>query len=109
MSISTKRKKKKGSSFQPVGDLFSAYQPKQEKGYITQEFQEYGYRLAAELNDLKHKSLYIKLAKEERRSLLDQAKRFVIDAKADNKGALFMWKLKELRKKREETQEEEQP
>jgi hypothetical protein len=39
----------------------------------------------------------MKLAKTEKRSLLETALRFAIDSNADNKGALFMWKLKELR------------
>lgn len=66
--------------------------------YITKEFQDYGYRLAAKLNDLEHKSLYIKLAKEENRGLLDRALSFAIDyPEARNKGKIFMWKLKELR------------
>ena len=64
--------------------------------YISREFQDYGYRLAAELSDLKHKSLYIKLAKTIDRAILEQCRRFVIDSNADNKGAMFMWKLKEL-------------
>ena len=42
--------------------------------------------------------IYMKLAKTVHRSLLEKALSFVIDSKADNKGALFMWKLKELRK-----------
>ena len=67
--------------------------------YVTREWQDYGYRLAKELGDEAHKSLYIKMAKNEDRTLLEQAKRFVIDANADNRGALFMWKVKELRKK----------
>jgi hypothetical protein len=67
--------------------------------YITKEFQDYGYRLAVKLNDLKHKSLYIKLAKEEKRGILGRALSFAIDyPKADNKAKIFMWKLKELRK-----------
>lgn len=66
--------------------------------YITREFQDYGYRLAVKLNDLEHKSLYIKLAKNEERAFLDQALSFAIDyPKAENKGKIFMWKLKELR------------
>lgn len=89
-----------GTGFQSLGSLFVNYAPQDDQGYITQEFQDYGYRLAAELNDLQHKSLYIKLAKEEERGLLEQARNFVIDSQADNKGALFMWKLKELRRKR---------
>ncbi len=93
---------RKKSSFQSVGSLFTQYQPKKSKGYITKEFQEYGYSLAAELDDLKHKSLYIKMAKEENRGLLEQAKSFVIDSQAKNKGALFMWKLKQLRQEAKE-------
>lgn len=69
--------------------------------YVTHEFQDYGYRLALKLNDLKHKSLYIKLAKEEDRALLDQALMFTADyPNARNKGKIFMWKLKELKKER---------
>jgi len=65
--------------------------------YVTREFQDFGYRLAEELGDTTHKSLYIKLAKNTPRSLLEEAKSFVLNnPKAKNKGALFMWKLKEL-------------
>ena len=66
--------------------------------YVSREFQDYGYRLAAELGDMKHKSLYIKLAKTVDRAILEACKRFVMDSNADNKGALFMWKMKELKK-----------
>ncbi|MDO8488247.1 MAG: hypothetical protein Q7S31_02940 [bacterium] len=65
--------------------------------YISREYQDYGYRLAAELGDLKHKALYIKLAKTVDRAVLDACRRFVLDSNADSKGALFMWKLKQLR------------
>ncbi len=61
--------------------------------YVTREYQDYGYRLAAELTDLKHKALYIKLAKTVDRAVLEACRRFVIDSNATNKGALFMWKL----------------
>ncbi len=62
------------------------------------EFQAYGQRLAEELKDLKKVTLYMKLAKEEERSLLEQAKEFVLGAnKVRNRGALFMFKLKQLR------------
>jgi hypothetical protein len=64
--------------------------------YISREFQDYGYRLAVELDDLKHKSLYIKLAKTLPRALLEQARCFVKDANAHSKGRLFMWKIKHL-------------
>ncbi|PIS08773.1 hypothetical protein COT75_04805 [Candidatus Beckwithbacteria bacterium CG10_big_fil_rev_8_21_14_0_10_34_10] len=70
-----------------------------KKKYISREFQDYGYRLAMELNDPKHKSLYIKLAKELPRNMLEQAKIFVKDAyQVKSRARLFMWKVKELRK-----------
>lgn len=72
--------------------------PVERNKFVTREYQDYGYRLSMELSDPKHKSLYIKMAKEMDRSVLEQAKRFVIDSNADNKGALFMWKLKEMKK-----------
>lgn len=66
---------------------------------VSQSFQIVGYEMAQKLGDLKHKSLYIKLAKEEPRSRLEQAFRFAIDyPKAQNRGKLFMYKLKELKK-----------
>lgn len=65
--------------------------------YVSREYQDYGYRLAMELGDERHKSLYIKLAKETDRAILEQCRSFVLDSNADNKGALFMWKLKKLK------------
>lgn len=86
------------SNFQPIQNLFSNYQLEDKGGYITQEFQDFGYRLAVELNDLKHKSLYMRLAKKEKRAMLEQALAFVSDAStAKSKARLFMWKLKQLR------------
>jgi hypothetical protein len=73
--------------------------------YVSKEFQDYGYRIAHKLGELKNVSLYIKLAKEKPRVWMDQAFSFAIDyPNAKNKGRLFMWKLKELEdefKKRE--------
>lgn len=67
--------------------------------YISREFQKYGYDLAAELGDLKNKSLYIKLAKETPRWLMEAARNFVKDAaNVKNPTALFLWKLTELKK-----------
>lgn len=71
------------------------------KKYITREFQDYGYRLALELDDLEHKSLYIKLAKEVPRKLLEETKVFVKEAyDVKNKARLFMWKLATLRREK---------
>jgi hypothetical protein len=52
--------------------------------------------LAEKLEDERRKSLYIKLAKTLPRPVLEEALRFVVDSGARKKGALFMWKLKEL-------------
>ena len=79
-----------------VSDILKKFDPTKDK-YISREFQSYGYHLAESLNDMKHKSLYMKLAKTVHRSILEKALSFVIDSKAINKGALFMWKLKQLR------------
>lgn len=77
--------------------IFDSRAKPEENKYVTREFQDFGYRLAKELDDEAHKSLYIKLAKTVDRAILEQARRFVIDSNADNKGALFMWKMKELK------------
>lgn len=89
--------KKKYQGMQSLGVILKD-SPLDRKKYITREFQDYGYRLACELGDLEHKSLYIRLAKEERRELLEEAKIFVKEAyDVKNRARLFMWKLKELR------------
>ncbi len=85
------------TSFKSLGSLFDNYQLDDKGGHITREFQDYGYRLAVELNDLKHKSLYIKMAKEVDRRILESARSFVQDAQAKSKAKLFMWKVKELK------------
>ena len=89
--------------FNSVKDIFLNKQKSDSGKYITREFQDFGYRLAEELNDLPHKSLYIKLAKNHPRALLEETKAYVLNyPQAKNKGALFMWKLKELKESVEE-------
>ena len=84
--------------FKSVGQLFLGYDLEKKGKYVSREFQDYGYRLAVELNDVKNKSLYIKLAKQEERSLLEQARTFVKDAnQVRSKARLFMWAIKKLR------------
>lgn len=82
---------------QSIGSLLQQYTLDDKGGRITREFQDYGYRLAVDLNDLDHKSLYIKMAKTIDRSVLEEARTFVLDSNAKSKGRLFMWKVKELR------------
>ena len=64
------------------------------------EFQAYGNRLAEELGDTKHRALYIKLSRKEKRSDLEQAREFALGyEKEPSKGKLFMWKLNQLKQK----------
>ncbi len=79
-----------------IGNILKNYDPKVDK-HISREFQAFGMHLAEELDDYKHRGLYIKLAKTHPRSLLEKAYSFVIDSNAKNKGALFMWKLAQLK------------
>lgn len=88
----------KQSGFFPVGAVLKDFNSDEDK-YISREFQKYGYELAKELGDLKNKSLYMKLAKETPRGLLESAKNFVKDAyEVKSPPRLFMWKLAELKK-----------
>lgn len=89
---------KKNKEFHALGGLFDDYALEDKGGYITQEFQDFAYRLAIELDDLPHKSLYMRLAKSTKRGLLEQALSFVADApNVKSKAKLFMWKLKQLK------------
>lgn len=81
---------------QSIKTVLDKFNPSTDK-YVSREFQTFGIHLAEELNDYKHKSLYIKLAKTEHRALLEKALSFAIDSTARNKGALFMWKLAQLK------------
>ncbi len=89
------------TSSQPtlLGDILSKYKPDDSAKYFSREFQDYGYRLAVDLNDMAHKSLYIRMAKTTPRMILEQARAFAVDADhAKSKGRLFMWKVSELKK-----------
>lgn len=80
---------------QSVSDILKTFNPLEDK-YVSREFQSFGVYLSQKLQDERRKSLYIKLAKTIPRPILEEALRFVVDARAKRKGALFMWKLKEL-------------
>ena len=100
MSIKSKTNKSEKRGFEKVDDIIR--NKLEEKGpvYAKYEFQEYGVRLSEELHDKRHKSLYIKFAKEKPRGRLEEAKNFAKDysTKSLNRGKLFMWKLGELEK-----------
>lgn len=82
---------------QSIKSVLDKFNPTTDK-YISREFQSFGIHLTETLDDYKHKSLYIKLAKTTPRALLEKALSFACDSTADNKGALFMWKLTRLKK-----------
>ncbi len=79
-----------------VKQILRNFDPTQDK-YISREFQSFGIHLTEELDDYEHKSLYIKLAKTTHRSILEKALSFAVDSGAKKKGALFMWKLQQLK------------
>ena len=78
-------------------DYLETIKERKKKSRVYKKFQLTGLMIAQLLNDEVHKSLYIKLAKTVHRSILEKALSFVSDSNADNKGALFMWKLKQLK------------
>lgn len=70
--------------------------------HIFYEFQDFAYRLSVDLEDLKHKSLYFRLAKKQKREYLEKARYFAIDyplkkQKGSSKAKIFMWALKKLK------------
>ncbi len=81
---------------QSIKTVLNRFDPVKDK-YVSREFQTFGLRLSEELDDYKHRSLYMKLAKTVHRSILERALSFAVDSNAKNKGALFMWKLKEIK------------
>lgn len=88
---------------QTIGDVLKKFNPVEDK-YISREFQSFGIYLSEELNDYKHKALYIKLAKTVHRSILEKALSYVKDANTHtkNKGPLFMWRMKQLKENEKE-------
>lgn len=65
---------------------------------IAHEFQFYGCFLAESLGDTKHYGLYIKLAKNLPRPMLEEALNFTKGYYgAKSKSRVFMWKLQQLK------------
>ena len=68
--------------------------------YVKMEYQSYGLELAKELQDWKNRSLYIRLAKNTDRKILEMARYFVKDQSPETIKTpykLFMWKLRQLK------------
>jgi len=71
--------------------------------YVKMEYQAYGLELAKELKDWKNRSLYIRLAKNTDRKILEIARYFVKDQNPNSIKTpykLFMWKLGQLKEKK---------
>jgi hypothetical protein len=66
--------------------------------YISRPEQLLALRVAKELGDEKHKTLYLHLCKHLKAGLIEQALGFVSDAQARDRGRLFSWKIKQLRR-----------
>jgi hypothetical protein len=81
---------------QSVGKILKRFDPTKDK-YISRDFQAFGIYLAEEMDDYKHRGMWIKLAKTNHRAILEQAFSFVKDSTADNKIGLFLWKLKQIK------------
>lgn len=80
-------------------DLLSQKELKTDGKYISQEFQDFAYRLAMTLStpqDRKTIEMCMRLVKQKPRALLEQTLQFVQDAPARNKVALFLWKMKQI-------------
>lgn len=87
------------SSIKDQLDLFKQTLKGRQK-YVKNEYQAYGLELAKELGDWKNRSLYIRLAKQIDRGLLEKARYFVKDQTTGSIKTpykLFMWKLKQIK------------
>lgn len=81
-----------------ISKIIAETQHKDRPKNISKEFQHYGVYLAESLEDTRRYSLYIKLAKEINRSILEEALNFTKGYySAKSKAKIFMWKLKELK------------
>jgi len=81
---------------QSVGKILKRFDPTKDK-YISRDFQAFGIYLSEEMDDYKHRGMWIKLAKTNHRAVLEKALSFVKDSTADNKIGLFLWKLKQVK------------
>lgn len=85
--------------FKPMASILDKYDLEETKQRrISREFQDYAYRLAVELDDTAHTAIYMRLAKNTPRPIVEQARLFILGANnPTSKARLFMWKLKQLR------------
>lgn len=96
------------AGFKPITLILDKYDLEETKQRrISREFQDYAYRLAVELEDTAHTPIYMRLAKNTPRSVIEQARLFVLGANhPTSKARLFMWKLKQIREEKVDKMEE---
>ncbi len=88
-----------------IGTVIAEVKFKDRPKNLSREFQVYGVYLAESLEDTKHYSLYIKLAKEVDRKILDEALTYTKEYySAKSKAKIFMWKLKDLKTQGQDSQ-----
>lgn len=87
---------------QSVGKILKNFNPTKDK-YISRDFQAFGIYLSEEMDDYKNRGMWIKLAKINHRAILERALSFVKDSTVDNKIALFLWKMKQLKNEKNNT------
>jgi hypothetical protein len=94
--------------FKPMLSILDKYDLEETKQRrISREFQDYAYRLAVELDDVAHTPIYMRLAKNTPRPVIEQARLFVLGANhPTSKARLFMWKLKQIKMEAKAEQEE---
>lgn len=82
-----------------IGQIIEEKQFPNRPKNLSREFQVYGVYLAESLDDTNHYSLYIKLAKEYKRQILEEALSYTKGyTSAKSKAKIFMWRLQELKK-----------
>lgn len=80
-------------------DYLNIIRQRGEKSHVYKKYQLTGLRMAQLLNDEKHKSLYIKLAKEyDEQRLISLAKDISERKNVKNKGGYFMRVFTKLQK-----------
>ncbi|KKS69267.1 hypothetical protein A3A14_00330 [Candidatus Daviesbacteria bacterium RIFCSPLOWO2_01_FULL_43_38] len=82
-----------------IGQIISEIKHPDRPKNLHTEFQVFGVYLAESLDDTAHYSLYIKLAKEYNRGLLEEALTYTKGYySAKSKAKIFMWRLSQLKK-----------
>jgi hypothetical protein len=89
--------------FSSLGNILDKYQVDEGKQRrISREWQDYAYRLALDLDDIAHTSIYMRMGKNVPRYILEEARVFVKGSMAKSKARLFMWKVKQLKEEKRE-------